>query len=73
MNNPIISGTYFANKKYKKTKKLLTKKNMNVIVLSFYRICKQLMNLVFKKRNYNPIFIKEKGGDGEIILAAKAL
>ena len=46
---------------------------MSAIVLAFYRICKQLMNLVFKKRNYNPIFIKEKGGDGEIILAAKAL
>ena len=46
---------------------------MGAIVLAFYKICKQLMNLVFKKRNYNPIFIKEKGGDGEIILAAKVL
>lgn len=46
---------------------------MSVIVLSFYEMYKQLMNLVFKKRNYKLNLFREKGGDGEIIFAAKAL
>jgi len=65
LNNPIISGTYFANKKYKKTKNLLTKKNMSVIVLAIYEMYKQLMNLDFKKRNYNLNLLDKKGVMGK--------